>query len=144
LIANLKKPTNIKEWNDFSSMMLSAIPGIMIDSVEERSMQKQLELIKNRRVKGRLINGSAELYLKVPEEHRQKQRLIEIMDDIENTELSIIEVQRLEDKRPSEKRPIIEVTRKKQLLTNELKLRINRLTEEYDEIMRILPVKELQ
>ena len=113
LIANLKKPTNIKEWNDFSSMMLSAIPGIMIDSVEERSMQKQLELIKNRRFKGRLIIGSAEIYLKVPEEHRQKQRLIEIMDDIENTELSIIVVQRLEDKRPSEKRPIIEVTRKK-------------------------------
>ena len=37
----------------------------------------------------------------------------------------------------------MEVTRKKQLLSNELKLRINRLTEEYDEIVRILPVKEL-
>ena len=33
-----------------------------------------------------------------------------------------------------------EVSRKKVLLANELKLRINRLTEEYEEINRILPV----
>jgi hypothetical protein len=97
IIANLKRPTSLKEWNDFTSMMLSAQPGILIDSVEEKSMQKQLQLIRNRRIKARPINGSAELYVKVPDSHPQKERLIKIMDDIENSELSIMQVERLED-----------------------------------------------
>jgi hypothetical protein len=40
IIATLKKPTSIKEWNDFTSMMISAMPGMLIDSNEEVSMQK--------------------------------------------------------------------------------------------------------
>jgi hypothetical protein len=35
--------------------------------------------------------------VKVPESHPQKERLIKIMDDIENSELSIMQVERLED-----------------------------------------------
>ena len=97
LIATLKRPTSLKEWNDFTSMMLSVQPGTLIDSVEEKSMQKQLQLIRNRRIKARPINGSAEIYVKVPDTHPQKERLIKIMDDIENSELTIMEVERLED-----------------------------------------------
>jgi len=97
LIATLKRPTSLKEWNDFTSMMLSAQPGTLIDSVEEKSMQKQLQVIRNRRIKARPINGSAEIYVKVPDTHPQKERLIKIMDDIENSELTIMEVKRLED-----------------------------------------------
>ena len=97
LIATLKRPASLKEWNDFTSMMLSAQPGTLIDSVEEKSMQKQLQLIRNRRIKARPINGSAEIYVKVPDSHPQKERLIKIMDDIENSELTIMEVERLED-----------------------------------------------
>ena len=49
-----------------------------------------------------------------------------------------MEVTKNSDQRGGES--IGEVSRKKGLLANELKLRINRLTEEYEEINRILPV----
>jgi hypothetical protein len=87
----------------------------------------------------RPINGSAQLYFEMPDEHPQKQRLIEILDDIENSELEIMEVTKNSEQRESFAR--VDLSRKKLLLANELKLRINRLTEEYDEIMRILPVQ---
>ena len=102
-------------------------------------MQKHLQLLRNRRKTAeRPINGSAQLYFEMPDEHPQKKRLIEILDDIENSELEIIQVTK-----PSEHREngVVDLSRKKLLLANELKLRINRLTEEYDEIMRILPVQ---
>jgi len=95
-------------------------------------------LLRNRRKADRPINGSAQLYFEMPEEHPQKDRLIEILDDIENSELEIMEVTKNSDQRGGES--IGEVSRKKVLLANELKLRINRLTEEYEEINRILPV----
>jgi hypothetical protein len=75
----------------------------------------------------------------MPEEHPQKQRLIEILDDIENSELEIIEVTKNSEQR--ETIGGVDLSRKKLLLANYLKLRINRLTEEYEEIIRILPVQ---
>ena len=75
----------------------------------------------------------------MPEEHPQKQRLIEILDDIENSELEIMEVTKNSEQRESIGG--VDLSRKKLLLANELKLRINRLTEEYEEIIRILPVQ---
>jgi hypothetical protein len=75
----------------------------------------------------------------MPEEHPQKQRLIEILDDIENSELEIMEVTKNSEQR--ETIGGVDLSRKKLLLANELKLRINRLTEEYEEIIRILPVQ---
>ncbi len=77
--------------------MLSAEPSILIDSEEERQRQRQHELIRIRRTKGRGVNGTAELYVKVPDDYPQKDRVIEIIDDIENSELGVIELQRLED-----------------------------------------------
>ena len=143
ILATLRQPQSIKEWNELMSMMISAQSGAKIDSQQERNMQNQLQLLRNRRKAGeehtRPINGSAQLYFEMPEEHPQKQRLIEILDDIENSELEIMEVTK-----PSELREnggAMDLSRKKLLLANELKLRINRLTEEYDEIMRILPVQ---
>ena len=120
------------------AMMISAQRDTLIDSQMEQAMQKQLQLIRNRRkAEDRPINGSAQLYFEMPDEHPQKQRLIEILEEIENSELEIIEVQRS----TGENNGIYpDLSRKKQLLANELKLRINRLTEEYDEIVRILPV----
>lgn len=35
IIATLKRPTSIKEWNDFTSLMISAEPSLIIDSEEE-------------------------------------------------------------------------------------------------------------
>ena len=97
-------------------------------------------MLRNRRkADNRPINGSAQLYFEMPEEHPQKQRLIEILDDIENSELEIMEVTKNSEQRESIGG--VDLSRKKLLLANELKLRINRLTEEYDEIMRILPVQ---
>ena len=62
-------------------------------------MQKQLQLLRNRRKAGlnRPINGSAELDLEMAEYHPQKDRLVEIIDDIENSELGIIEVTKISD-----------------------------------------------
>lgn len=74
----------------------------------------------------------------MPDEHPQKARLIEIVDDIENSELEIMEVTKVSEHRDNG--GMVDLTRKKMLLANELKLRINRLTEEYEEITRILPV----
>lgn len=69
------------------------------------------------------------MYIKVPEEeYPEKSRVIEIIDDIENSELSIIELQKVDDQR---RQTMVDATRRKQLIANELKLRINRLTEEY-------------
>ena len=121
------------------AMMISAQRDTLIDSQMEQAMQKQLQLIRNRRkAEDRPINGSAQLYFEMPDEHPQKQRLIEILEEIENSELEIIEVQRSTGESRHGIYP--DLSRKKQLLANELKLRINRLTEEYDEIVRILPV----
>ena len=97
-------------------------------------------MLRNRRkADNRPINGSAQLYFEMPEEHPQKQRLIEILDDIENSELEIMEVTKNSEQRESIGG--VDLSRKKLLLANELKLRINRLTEEYEEIIRILPVQ---
>ena len=81
-------------------MILAAENTQRIDSEEEISMQKQLQLIRNRRIKERPINGSAEIFLEVSDNHPQKKRLIEILDDIENAELGILEVTKISDQRP--------------------------------------------
>ena len=64
-------------------------------------MQRQLQLLRNRRKAAqehrRPINGSAQLYFEMPDEHPQKARLIEIVDDIENSELEIIEVTKVSE-----------------------------------------------
>ncbi len=111
LIATLKRPTSIKEWNDFTSLCLSAEANLLIDSEEERYRQRQHELIRNRRIKGRGINGTAEMYVKIPEEeYPAKERIIEIVDEIENSELAVIELQRMDEQRRSQ---VVDATRRK-------------------------------
>jgi len=56
------------------------------------------------------------------------------MDDIENAELQINDLQ-------ESGKHTIEESRRRRLLANELKLRINRLTEEYEEIVKVLPLE---
>jgi hypothetical protein len=86
-------------------------------------------LIKYRRQKGRPVNGSADLYLNVSNRHPYKERLIEIVDEIEDSELAIITLGE-----NSEETSIEEGRRRRQMI-NDLKIKANRLTEEYDEIV---------
>ena len=88
-----------------------------------------------RRMKGRPINGSAELFL--GKDHPLQDKLIAILDDIEDAELQIAELSESATGKVS-----IEESRRNRLLTNEMKLRINRLTEEYEEIVKVLPLSE--
>ena len=85
-------------------------------------------------MKTRPINGSAELYLPSERPHPLQEKLIGIMDDIENAELQINDLQ-------ESGKHTIEESRRRRLLANELKLRINRLTEEYEEIVKVLPLE---
>ena len=101
---------------------------------ENLAMQQQAQLVRSRRLKARPVNGSAELYLPSDKPHPLQTKLIGIMDDIENAELQIAEL--AETGKHS-----IEESRKRRLLQNELKLRINRLTEEYEEIVKVLPLE---
>lgn len=102
---------------------------------ENVAMQKQLQLLRNRRVKDRPINGSVDLYLPETEKqarHPFREKLIHIMDDIENAELGVMDLSETGTS-------IIEESRRKRMLANELKLRINRLTEEFEDIVKVLP-----
>ena len=58
------------------------------------------------------------------------------MDDIENSEIAIMEIEEQEKTQ--------DYTKKKRLLANELKLRVNRLTEEYNEIVKVLPLNKFE
>lgn len=87
-----------------------------------------------RRQKGRPLNGSADIYLNVSDKHPYKERLVEILDEIEDQELLVMELQ------DSAEGCTIEESRKRVQLANDLRLKVNRLTEEYEEITKALPL----
>ncbi len=69
--------------------------------------------------------------------HPYQKKLVAIIDRIEDAELGVIELEDEEDQSKG-----VAFSRRNRLLANELKLRINRLTEEFEEIMKVLPLND--
>ncbi|CDW71953.1 UNKNOWN [Stylonychia lemnae] len=110
ILATLKQVNSVKGWNDLVNTMLAA------EESEEQLIHRP-------------INGSAELYLmecQSPEADKIKQQMIQCMDEIENTELELINME--------DKENINSNIRNKKILQREMKLRINRLQEQYEKL----------
>eukprot|EP00347_Sterkiella_histriomuscorum_P005039 403358135 len=142
----LRTPIKIylQEWNDLVSTMLEA--------EDQPDQIMQFNLIRNRRVKGRQINGSVELFLiksNNQEAENMKQKMIDCLDEIEKTELDITNLE--ENNENINPQNAIEGggqqhynfnkhaggIRNKKFLAGELKLKINRLTEEYEQLNKL-------
>ena len=151
ILSMITQPTNLREWNvlmenmitnnisnqDLGSSNLSEAP--LEDSEPNFEQINRFQLLKTRRQANRPINGAAEWYLKEPRYKSKatlalKETIIKVLEQIESIEAEMISNSR--NGESDSANFMLHDIRNKRFIQSQYKLKLNRLQEQYNKLVK--------